>query len=154
MFSPMGYASPQVHMPYPVDNLGQPLIGCCPQYGHMTDRQHSLRSWSQAPSQLGIYLPEYHQVVHNGSPAPHLPGMKMEPDAPHLPGMKMEPDLKQPFQFQAITDWKYPSVPLCSTEYPAFDSSSQTHGSYTHGQTESQKRSAQYLKQVALQEAE
>ena len=154
MFSPMGYASPQGHMPYPVDNLGQPLIGCSPQYGHMTDRQHSLRSWSQAPSQLGVYLPEYHQVVHNRSPAPHLPGMKMEPDAPHLPGMKMEPDLKQHIQFQAMADWNYPSVPLCSTVYPAFDSSSQAHDSYTHGQTESQKRSAQYLKQVALQEAE
>ena len=141
-------------MPYPVDNLGQPLIGCSPQYGHMTDRQHSLRSWSQAPSQLGVYLPEYHQVVHNGSPAPHLSGMKMEPDASHLPGMKMEPDLKQPFQFQAMADWNYPSVLLCSTKYPAFDSSAQTHDSYTHGQTESQKRSAQYLKQVALQEAE
>ena len=131
MFSPMGYASPKGHMPYPVDNLGQPLIGCSPQYGHMTDRQHSLRSWSQAPSQLGVYLPEYHQVVH-----------------------KREPDLKQPFQFQAMADWNYPSVPLCSTDYLAFDSSSQTHDSYTHGQTESQKRSAQYLKQVALQEAE
>ena len=154
MFSPMGYASPQGHMPYSVDNLGQPLIGCSPQYWHMTDRQHSLRSWSQAPSQLGVYLPEYHQVVHNGSPAPHLPGMKVEPDAPHLPGMKMDPDLKQPFQFQAMADWNYPSVPLCSSEYPAFDSSSQTHDSYTHEQTEFQKRSAQYLKQLALQEAE
>lgn len=93
MFSPMGYAPPQGHMPYPIDNLGQPLIGCSPQYGYMTDRQHSLRSWSQAPSQQGVYMPEDYQAV-------------------------------------------------------------QTQDSYTQGQTESQKRSAQYLKQLALQEAE
>ena len=112
MFSPMGYASPQGHMPYPVDNLGQPLIGCSPQSGYMTDRQQSLRSWSQAPSQLGVYLPEYHQVVQSSS------------SAPHLPGVKMEPDLYQPFHIQAMADWNYPSVPLCSFEYQAFDSRS------------------------------
>ena len=139
MFSSTGYASPQGHMLYPVDNLGQPLIGCSPQYGYMTDRQHSLRSWSQAPRQQGVYMPEHYQAVQTMSPGP---------------AVKIESDLKQPFQFQAMADWNYPSVPSCSTEYPAFDSRSQTHDSYTQGQTESQKRSAKNLKQLALQEAE
>ena len=142
----MGNASPLGHKPYPVDYLGQPSTGCSPQCGYMSyprDSQHptyaGVASWSQAPSQQTGYIPEYYQMVQTKSPAP---------------AMKIESDLKQPFQFQAMTDWNYPSVPLCSTEHPAFDSRSQTQDSYIQGQTESQKRSAQYLKQVALQEAE
>ena len=126
----------------------QPSTGCSPQDGYIsypTDPQHQssadVASWGQTPSQLGVYLPEYHQVVQSSS------------SAPHLPGVKMEPDLYQPFHIQAMTDWNYPSVPLCSTEYQAFDFRSQTQDSYIQGQTESQKKSAQYFKQLALQEA-
>ena len=130
----MGNASPPGHMPYPVDNLGQPSTGCSPQCGYMSyprDSQHptyaGVASWSQAPSQLGVNMPEYHQAVQLSYPAPLLPGVRMEPE------------FNQPFQFQ---------------DYQAFDSRSQTQESYTQGHTESQKRSAQYLKQVALQGTE
>ena len=148
-FSPIVNASPLGHMPYPVDNLGQPSTGCSPQCGYMSnpgDTQHpsyaGVASWSQAPSQLGVNMPEYHQAVHLSYPAPLLPGVKMEPE------------LNQPFQFQGMVDGNCPRVPLTSTDYQAFDSRSQTQDSYTQGQTESQKRSAQYLKQVALQGTE
>ena len=130
----MGNASPPGHMPYPVDNLGQPSTGCSPQCGYMSyprDSQHptyaGVASWSQAPSQLGVNMPEYHQAV------------QLSYAAPLLPGVRMEPEFNQPFQFQ---------------DCQAFDSRSQTQDSYTQGHTESQKRSAQYLKQVALQGTE
>ena len=148
-FSPMGNASPLRHMPYPVDNLGQPSTRCSPQCGYMSnpgDTQHpsytGVASWSQAPSQLGVNMPEYHQAVQPNYPAPLLPGMKMEPD------------FNQPFQFQATVEVDCPRVPLTSTDYQAFDIRSETQDSYTQRQTESQKRSAQYLKQVALQGTE
>ena len=145
----MGNASPPGHLPYPVDNLGQPSTGCSPQCGYMSyprDSQHptyaGVASWSQAPSQLGVNMPEYHQAVQLSYPAPLLPGGRMEPE------------FNQPFQFQGMVDGNCPRVPLTSTDYQAFDSRSQTQDSYTQGQTESQKRSAQYLKQVALQGTE
>ena len=87
-------------------------------------------------------MPEYHHAVQLSYPAPLLPGVKMEPE------------FNQPFQFQGMVDKNCPRVPLTSTDYQAFDSRSQTQDSYTQGQTESQKRAAQYLKQVALQGTE
>ena len=78
-------------MPYPVINTGQPLTGCSPQYGYMsypTDRQHPSRSWSQAPGQQGIYMPEYHQAVQANSPAPLLTGVKKESDFDFRPWLK------------------------------------------------------------------
>ena len=148
MFSPMGYASPQGYIPHPFYNHGQPSTGCSPQNEYMsypTDLQHQssagITSWSQAPRQLDICMPEYNQVVQSSSFAPHLTGVK-------------EPDINQPFQFQAMADWNYPSFSLCSTEYQAFDFRMQTQNSYMQGQTESEKWSAQYLRQVASQQDE
>ena len=112
----MGNASPLGHMPYPVDNLGQPSTGCSTQCGYMSnqrDTQHpsyvGVASWSQAPSQLGVNMPEYLQAVQVSYPTPLLPGVRMEPD------------LNQPFQFQAMAEEYCPRVPSCSTNYAAFD---------------------------------
>ena len=54
-FSPMGNASPLGHMPYPVDNLGQPSTGCSPQCGYMSnpgDTQHPSYAGFQAGAKL------------------------------------------------------------------------------------------------------
>ena len=83
-------------------------------------------------------MPEYYQAVQTKSPAP---------------AVKIESDLKKPFQFQVIVDGNCPRDLSCSTNYEPFNSRSQTQDSYIQGQTKSQKRSAQYLKQLALQEA-
>ena len=123
--SQMGYASAQGHTPYLADSLGQPLSGCSPQYGYMfytTDRQHPSRCWSHAPSQQGVYMPEYHQPVQTKSPAPLLPAVKMESD------------LKQPFQFQAMVEGNCPRVLSCSADNPAFDFRFHTKDSYNRVQ--------------------
>ena len=139
----MGYASPMGHMPYPVNNLGlrQPTNGYCPQEGAMhlpVSLQHPYlannTSWSQAPRQLGVYSPE--QLQQARSIAQFSPGVKVET-----------------YCTQSVVEQHCPSL-SCSTEYPAIDQRFQIQNYEIHGQTESEKRSVQYLRQAAMQNTE
>ena len=143
MFSPMGYASPMGHMPYPVNNLGlrQPTNGYCPQEGAMhlpVSLQHPYfannTSWSQAPRQLCVYSPE--QLQQARSIAHFSPGVKVET-----------------YCNQSVVEQHCPSL-SCSTEYPAVDQRFQIQNYEIQGQTESEKRSVQYLRQAAMQNTE
>ena len=139
----MGYASPMGHMPYPVNNLGlrQPTIEYCPQEGAMhlpVSIQHPFlvnnTSWSQAPRQLGVYSPE--QLQQARSIAHFSPGVKVET-----------------YCNQSVVEQHCPSL-SCSTEYPAIDQRFQIQNYEIQGQTESEKRSVQYLRQAAMQNTE
>ena len=142
-FSPMGYASPMGHMPYPVNNLGlrQPTYGYRPQEGAMhlpVSIQHpssvNNTSWSQAPRQLGMYSSE--QLRQASSIAPLSSGVKMET-----------------YCNQSVVEQHCPSL-SCSTKYPAIDQRFQIQNYEIQGQTESEKRSVQYLRQAAMQNSE
>ena len=142
-FSPMGYASPMGHMPYPVNNLGlrQPTYGYRPQEGAMhlpVSIQHpssvNNTSWSQAPRQVGMYSSE--QLQQASSIAPLSSGVKMEP-----------------YCNQSVVEQHCPSL-SCSTEYPVIDKRFQIQNYEMQGQTESEKRSVQYLRQAAMQNTE
>ena len=139
----MGYASPMGHMPYPVNNLGlrQPTYGYRPQEGAMllpVSIQHpssvNNTSWSQAPRQLGMYSSE--QLQQASSRAPLSSGVKMEP-----------------YCNQSVVEQHCPSL-SCSTEYPVIDKRFQIQNYEMQGQTESEKRSVQYLRQAAMQNTE
>ena len=142
-FSPIGYASPMGHMPYPVNNLGltQPTNGYCPQEGALhlpVSLQHPYlannTSWSQAPRQLCAYSPE--QLQQARSIAHFSPGVKVET-----------------YCNQSVVEQHCPSL-SCSTEYPAIDQRFQIQNYEIQGQTESEKRSVQYLRQAAMQNTE
>ena len=139
----MGYASPMGHMPYPVNNLGlrQPTNGYCPQEDavHLpVSLQHPYlpnnTSWSQAPRQLGVYSPE--QLQQARSIAHFSPGVKVET-----------------YCNQSVAEQHCPSL-SCSTEYPAIDQRFQIQNYEIQRQTESEKRSVQYLRQAAMQNTE
>ena len=139
----MGYASPMGHMPYPVNNLGlrQPTYGYHPQEGAMhlpVSLQHPYlannTSCSQAPRQLGVYSPE--QLQQARSIAHFSPGVKVET-----------------YCNQSVVEQHCPSL-SCSTEYPAIDQRFQIQNYEIQGQTESEKRSVQYLRQAAVQNTE
>ena len=139
----MGYASSMGHMPYPVNNLGlrKPTYGYRPQEGAMhlpVSIQHpssvNNTSWSQAPRQLGMYSSE--QLQQASSIAPLSSGVKMEP-----------------YCNQSVVEQHCPSL-SCSTEYPVIDKRFQIQNYEMHGQTESEKRSVQYLRQAAMQNTE
>ena len=139
----MGYASPMGHMPYPVNNLGlrQPTYGYRPQEGAMhlpVSIQHpssvNNTSWSQAPRQLGMYSSE--QLQQASSIAPLSSGVKMKP-----------------YCNQSVVEQHCPSL-SCSTEYPVIDKRFQIQNYEMQGQTESEKRSVQYLRQAAMQNTE
>ena len=139
----MGYASPMGHMPYPVNNLGlrQPTYGYRPQEGAMhlpVSIQHpssvNNTSWSQALRQLGMYSSE--QLQQASSIAPLSSGVKMEP-----------------YCNQSVVEQHCPSL-SCSTEYPVIDKRFQIQNYEIQGQTESEKRSVQYLRQAAMQNTE
>ena len=141
-FSPLGYASPMGHIAYPVNNLGlrQPTNGYCPQEGAMhlpVSLQHPYlannTSWSQAP-RLGVYSPE--QLQQARSIAHFSPGVKVET-----------------YCNQSVVEQHFPSL-SCSTEYPAIDQRFQIQNFEREGQTESEKRSVQYLRQAAMQKNE
>ena len=139
----MGYASPMGHMPYPVNNLGlrQPTYGYRPQEGAMhlsVSIQHpssvNNTSWSQAPRQLGMY--SFEQLQQAISIVPLSSGVKMEP-----------------YCNQSVVEQHCPSL-SCSTEYPVIDKRFPIQNYEMQGQTESEKRSVQYLRQAAMQNTE
>ena len=138
----MGYASPMGHMPYPVNNLGlrQHTNRYSPQEGAMhlpVSIQHpsfvNNTRWSQAPRQLhDVYSSK--QLQQASSIAQFSPGVKMEP-----------------YCNQLVVEQHYPTSLSCSTEYPAIDQRFQIQNFEIQGQTESEKRSVQYLRQAAMQ---
>ena len=91
-------------------------------------------SWSQAPRQLGMYSPE--QLQQARSIAHFSPGVKVET-----------------YCNQSVVEQHCPSL-SCSTEYPAIDQRFQIQNYEIQGQTESEKRSVQYLRQAAMQNTE
>ena len=91
-------------------------------------------SWSQAPRQLGMYSSE--QLQQASSIAPLSSGVKMEP-----------------YCNQSVVEQHCPSL-SCSTEYPVIDKRFQIQNYEMQGQTESEKRSVQYLRQAAMQNTE
>ena len=91
-------------------------------------------SWSQAPRQLGVYSPE--QLQQARSIAHFSPGVKVET-----------------YCNQSGVEQHCPSL-SCSTEYPASDQRFQIQNYEIQGQTESEKRSVQYLRQAAMQNTE
>ena len=61
--SSMGYASPQGHMPYPDNHLGQPSVGFSSQHGYMSYPANNLGQPSTGYSPQRGYMPchEYRQ---------------------------------------------------------------------------------------------
>ena len=55
--STMGYASPQGHMPYPDNHLGQPSVGFSPQQGYMPYPANNLGQPSTGYSPQREYMP-------------------------------------------------------------------------------------------------
>ena len=153
--SSIGYASPQGHMPYPDNHLGQPSVGFSPQHGYMSYPEKSRptsfvsfrfqqpaqrdTTWGQAPIQHGWNVPAHHHVEQSTA------------FAPFFSSVKSEPELNQQMQFPPKVEQSFSMVPPCSTGYLAFGSRLQNQVYYKQGQTQTQKRSALPFTQTALQ---